>query len=202
MITFSKLVNEAINIIISCIMSTNVASYKDQFLVSEFLMFSLSAGLLTRNSLYPIYAPLTNENEKGNLRKDLKNFLRAYSNEFNSLTETDHYNKVELMSTMITEKHHDVLDGGKFRIGISQKIINLFLKYMWTIERIKMPFHCPFDNIIKTRLLAGTHGIYLQDWTEFDSIEEYRKFVNLAQIKATEMNLSIAEWELLMWNRR
>lgn len=184
-------------------MENNTLFQKDQFLTNEFLMFSLNAGLQTRNSNYPIYQ---NQGSYGNvsqiLRSDVKDYLVAYLQKFNDLTEKNHYDKIEIMSKIISDKHGHILFNGRLRIGVSQKIINLFLKYMWTIGKIRMPYHCPFDNIIKTRLLAENHNFVLQDWTVLDSIEEYKKYVSLAKIKANNKRLTIAEWELLNWNRR
>ena len=171
---------------------------KRQFLVEEFLMFSLNAGLQTRGN--PVYAH--NGKECADMRTDIKNYLVQYAQEFDKISEDYHYEKIQNLSNSLSEKYSGVLLNNRFRIGISQKIINLFLKYMWTAGNIKMPFHCPFDSIIKSKLLKGNSTVRLQDWTMFDSIDEYRKYVSLARISADELQLTIAEWELVSWNRK
>jgi len=171
---------------------------KKDFLVKEFLLFSINAGLQTRG--YPVY--LINRKESSDLRVDIKNFLIQYVQEFDASTEKKHYDTIELMSKLISQNHSKILINGRFRIGISQKIINLFLKYMWTAGQIKMPFHCPFDSIIKAKLLKGVTNVFLKDWTILDSLEDYDKYVVLARHKADEMNLTIAEWELVNFERR
>jgi hypothetical protein len=171
---------------------------KQQFLTEEFLMFSLNAGLQTRG--YQVY--MYNGKGCADLRADIKSYLVQYAQEFDKSTEDYHFEKIELLSRFLSEKYSNILLNSRFRIGISQKIINLFLKYMWTAGNIKMPFHCPFDGKIKSKLLKGNGTIFLQDWTMFDTIDEYEKYVSLARIKAAELQLKIAEWELVNWNRK
>lgn len=172
---------------------------KNQFLVEEFIMFSLNAGLQTRSN--PVYAA-HNEKEGADLREDIKNYLLRYVQEFDKTSEDVHYEKIQFLSTSLSGKYGSILSNNRFRIGISQKIINLFLKYMWTAGYIKMPFHCPFDSIVKSILLKGDKTVQLQDWTELDSIEEYKRYVSFARMRADELQLTIAEWELVNWNRK
>jgi hypothetical protein len=176
---------------------------KFDFLKNEFLMFSLNAGFQTRNNNYPVYNSRTLSSDvKLNLKKDIYKFLLSYIEFFNSSTEEIHYNQILQLSVKITQSYNQVLFQGRFRIGISQKIINLFLKYMWAANQIKMPYHCPFDNIIITELSKNDANKNLKDWTMLDSIEDYRKYVFAAQKRANEDGLSIADWEMVKWRRR
>ncbi len=161
-------------------------------------MFSLNAGLQTRS--YPVYLFYSNDGIQ--LKQDIKQYLIQYTQSFDNITERDHYRKIIELSDQISETYRKILINGRFRIGVSQKVMNLFLKYMWTSGYIKMPYHCPFDSIIKSKLIKDSNHTYLQDWTMLDSIEEYEKYVTMASIKAAQMNLTIAEWELVSWNRR
>ena len=58
--------------------------------------------------------------------------------------------------------------GGRFRIGVAQKALNLYLKHLWCLDWIYEPPHCPFDNGI-IRLLRPTPRETL--WTQMDSRE-------------------------------
>ena len=177
---------------------------REEFLVSELLVTSISSGLQTRNKNFPIYNKENVPSEASkNLKNDLKEFLLLTMEQFPSCHENDHFSNIIKLSNNISEKHCKILHNGRFRIGISQKVINLFLKYIWTTGKIGMPFHCPFDSIIKVALLNGSSERYeLKDWTGLDSIEEYKKYVNLAKIIASVKGLSIADWELYSWSRR
>lgn len=176
----------------------------EEFLIRELLVTSVSSGLQTRNKNFPIYRKENINPETTNtLKNDLKDFLLLTMEQFPDSIENDHFSSIINMSNNISEKHSKILHNGRFRIGISQKLINLFLKYVWSAGKIGMPFHCPFDSIIKVALQKGSRKSYdLKDWTSLDSIDEYKKYVNLARIIASEKGLSIADWELYIWSRR
>jgi hypothetical protein len=182
----------------------NIMSFqKEKFLTGEFLVSSINAGLQTRNTNYPIYNAVENYGKASqNLKLDVKDHLIKYLLVFNESSENDHYENIENLSRFISEKYETILFNQRFRIGVSQKIINLFLKYMWIYGKIKMPYHCPFDSNIKTSLTEKNSKIGLQDWTVLDNLEEYKIYVSLARIKAQAEGLSIPEWELVKWNSR
>jgi hypothetical protein len=85
------------------------------------------------------------------------------------------------------------LKNGRFRIGIAQKALNLYLKYLWCVGLIPMPPHCPFDSSIIGHLPECMNF----NWTAIDSIDDYQKLVNSARKKADDK--PIAEWELELW---
>lgn len=181
----------------------DISACKEQFLIDEYLSSSINAGLQTRNKLYPIY--LSNNFkmiDNQSLRLEIKEFLKSYIEKFNNLTEEDHCNYIMLMSNMLSDNHREILFKKRFRIGISQKIINLFLKYLWSINKIKTPFHCPFDNIIKSKLLSYYNDSALSNWTELDSMDKYYEYVRVAKKVAEKEGLKIAEWELLNWKKQ
>ena len=176
---------------------------RDEFLIAELMQFTISASFQTRNEEFPIYHYENLDlNSAKYLRNDIKEFLLQYLNNYKSIDEKGHIAKIKELSDIISTKYSKILNNGRFRIGISQKIINLFLKYMWTIGKIDMPFHCPIDNIIKTKVLKGLKNKTLKDWTEFDTIKDYLKYIEIIRMKSIESNVSIAEWELENWKRR
>ena len=180
---------------------------QQSFLIQEFLYFSIQAGFATRNEDYPIYDNLSEEfslKKTKDLRNDLKSFLLEYFIELKdkSITEEEHIKKIETLSKIITKKHGSILFESKFRIGVAQKIINLFLKYLWAADLISKPHHCPFDNIIKLKIQKHAKDKYLVDWTEMTKPQEYNAYVSAAKIASTEANMSISEWELSTWKRR
>lgn len=176
---------------------------KEEFLIKEMIQSSISSGLQTRNQDFPIY---NYENlqlsDAKNLRRDIYDYLLLYLMQYVPNNEEQHVERIKNLSTQLSRKYKDILHKGRFRIGVSQKIINLFLKHMWIIGKIGEPIHCPFDNIIKIKLLKGLNGVSLTDWTEFDQMNMYKKYVQLAGNKALEHNCSIAVWELENWKNR
>jgi hypothetical protein len=63
----------------------------------------------------------------------------------------------------------------------------------WLLKpKIKVPLHCPFDNIIIKELDKSVHHI---KWTQLDKIEDYKNLVDEVRRKVSGRK-SIAEWEL------
>lgn len=181
----------------------NLSDPKHAFLLNEILTSSINAGLQTRNRDFPVYKKdLTDLKKKEKMIMFIREFLLGYMKDFDDIDEAGHKVKIGTMAKLITEAFGPILQNGVFRIGISQKIINLFLKYLWCSGWVKQPFHCPFDSIIKGKLIGSDASIQLCDWTKMNSIEEYGRYVKLANEKATALGCSIPEWEVKIWNRR
>lgn len=168
---------------------------KNEFLMNEFITLTLMGGLSTRNKKYPVYRKDVNSDPfKKYLRKKLTNISEKYRNQ--NIKEEELVNLINELSKDATEKFQDILHENHFRIGISQKIINLFLKYLWCLDWIKEPPHCPFDSIIKNKL----NCLSLIDWTKLDTIDDYKKYTEVVFQIANAQGKSIAQWELEMWN--
>ena len=99
-------------------------------------------------------------------------------------------------------------ENGRFRIGTTQKFVNLYLKYLWAGNKIPEPPHCPFDRIILVNKLRTQ-----AKWTRMDNINEYEQWVDrwvdkvaclVAKNKqySSITEWSIAEWELVEYNQQ
>jgi hypothetical protein len=188
---------------------------KKQFIIEECMLFSVQAGLQTRNKNYPIYNKLpdaiTGRHEikyqydnTSNLKWQIFEFLDKYMIEIQSkgISEMAHISKIKEMANTLSEKFKPVLFQERFRIGVSQKIINLFLKYMWSLNEIPEPCHCPVDGIIKDKIQRKMLGIELVDWTQMDDMFDYMKYIDVIRQFSVFENRSIAQWELNNWGRR
>lgn len=109
--------------------------------------------------------------------------------------ENQHIQNIESFTNW-SKGFSEILVGGYLKIGVSQKLINLYLKYLWSLNQIAIPPHCPFDRII-IKKLEYTNPI---SWTQLDDISKYKEFITRARAKADQCNLSIAEWELKVYN--
>lgn len=168
---------------------------KNEFLINEFITMTLMGGLSTRNKKYPIYKNgADQESFKKNLRNKLINISKNYKDQ--DIKEEKLINLIKKLAQETTKKYQNILHENHFRIGISQKIVNLFLKYLWSFGWIKKPPHCPFDSIIRNRLNDSS----LIDWTKFDHIDDYKKYIKAAHKIASNQSKSIAQWELEIWN--
>ena len=97
------------------------------------------------------------------------------------------------------------LNGDHLRLGVAQKALNLYLKYLWCEHRIPTPPHCPFDSNILDKLTLPT-GCERR-WTQADKVEHYREWVLAAKKQAekeaqkeSKKEVSLADWELRAWN--
>ena len=136
------------------------------------------------------------------LREELKKRLTELRKKYTSeVTETEHCQNIENLSNELTKtfEKRDFLGGDdKFRIGIAQKALNLYLKYLWCLGVIKTPPHCPFDNVVIENL--EDESVRNIKWTKMDSIDDYKKLVQASKKLAYKTGYkTIAEWELYIW---
>lgn len=125
--------------------------------------------------------------------------LKKMGEEYNKpIDEETHFKHIENLATELTNKYGDYLKGGKFRIGIAQKALNLYLKYLWCAGFTPMPPHCPFDRIIIDAIKEKNWKPQETNWTEMDNIDTYKKCVEAAKKAAN--GKPIAEWELEIWS--
>jgi hypothetical protein len=123
------------------------------------------------------------------LRKALESLAVQYKNE---VSPDQHCASIETLSNSLSASHKDALKCGRFRIGSAQKALNVYLKFMWCLGRIKRPPHCPFDS----RVLSLIPNCKKVKWTKLDCIVEYKRVAGEAEQLAKTKRLSLAEWEL------
>lgn len=104
-----------------------------------------------------------------------------------------HCDNIALLADKVSQSCGDMLVGNRFRIGNAQKVLNLYLKYLWCSDLVHTPPHCPLDYKILDK--GGVKGV---KWTTLDSIEVYKEWIARIREKTGAANLS--EWELGEWN--
>lgn len=159
------------------------------------------------------YKPTTKTLEKR--KSEFKSALRLHIDtkilpEYKSeVLESKHIeNIVEVLE--FSKKYADIFSRGSLNFGISQKLLNLYLKYQWVVGNIERPPHFPVDRIIQERLNIKD----IQPWTQFDLTDgkyyyviAYAKQV-LKDKKIPKLELpeaafeSLADLELHLFNRR
>lgn len=135
------------------------------------------------------------------LRKSLAEHLKSLGADYANIVTDDKHcaNIVNLAETLTTHyKDSGILRGGRFRIGIAQKALNLYLKYLWCLGDILVPPpHCPLDRRIIDKLDLQGEKRKEYDWTKLDDIEKYKTLIAKCREKAG--TVLIAEWELTEW---
>ena len=155
---------------------------KDNFLKDQLWNAAWRAATQRAN----IYSGNINKDEFRKLiKQDVLNFIENHKD---SLSEDELINKIETLSKQFSYK------GVDFKIGHSQKLINLMLKYYWCLGWLKyIPPHCPIDRMILDSANVKIEG-KLPSWTQLNSINEYKEMIN--QINNKIANKSLSEWEL------
>jgi hypothetical protein len=96
--------------------------------------------------------------------------------------------------------------------GVAQKMLNLYLKYLWCLEELKYaPPHFPVDRVIQIELnkVARKHNEETQNiepWTQFNDASKYLSVINFAKRVRDKVEaykyFSLAELELTLFDRR
>lgn len=169
---------------------------KMDFLRYEVGILTLKAALSTRASGFPIYSNECREHRrapiKDTLRRELREVEDAYS--YGHISHNDHCDFIANLADRVSNQHHESLHQGRFRYGIAQKLVNLHLKYLWSLGLIEEPPHCPLDGIVRD--LADLN----YDWTTSDSRGEYEEAI--AALNELAQPRSLAVWELQEFRRR
>lgn len=187
----------------------NIEKLKKEFiedqLKKEILTLTLQGGFQVRRGkrIYKKY-PIVPEERRKKFRIDIKQQLIEISKSYKSrkIDETEHIENIKKFITYIQDQNKDILYEEIFRFGIGQKLLNLYLKYLWTLGLMKEePPHCPIDGQISRILKSGYKFAISND------IEEYKKVIEKAKKRSSEegffsleRKFSPAQWELKEWN--
>jgi hypothetical protein len=173
-------------------------SERMHFLCSGFRAMAIQAAMQRS----PTYRERVTPAQTANFRFSLHCVLEKLANDSRyvdgSLEEEDHVENIVALSDLLTDLHEDILHGSKFRIGPAQKVLNVYLKYLWCAGEISTPPHCPLDAIV-IRELGSSHRNC--SWTQLDDIHKYCAMIEDAKRKADDGNVSLADWELSLWNK-
>lgn len=169
---------------------------KSSFINEEIWVLTFG-GAFQRSNIYK--SNKYDDPQRKKFRNDIKsyietNILPQYKNTVDEESHIQHL----LSFSEWSKKYSHILNDGYLNIGVVQKILNLYLKYQWCLGNIEEPPHCPFDRIILQELNYNP----IPSWTKLNSEIEYRNIAAKAKKIASKNNMSIAEWELDVFQRR
>ncbi|KQR70265.1 hypothetical protein [Pedobacter sp. Leaf176] len=169
---------------------------KNKFIENELWYLSL-AGAFQRNNVYAENIDDNNGKKKESFKKKLKEHVLKITDRYHVFVSDE--NHVSNILEIIALNADDILKVGKLTFGTAQKLLNLYLKYMWCTERLAhIPPHCPVDSII----LGNSKNYKYDSWTKLKCETKYMLYINDLRELATQDNLHLAEWELGVFNRR
>lgn len=123
--------------------ATDLGQEKWDFLDEEFLASSIR-GAFGHAGIYRGKTPEKRRRELGGeLRRLLREYARAYGSE---VPDETHNKNIRELAEKLSREFKDVMKDERFRTGVAQKALNLYLKYLWCMGRIPTPPQCPFDR--------------------------------------------------------
>ena len=173
-----------------------MSELKNTFLHKELWILTFGAAF-QRSNVYKKNIPETfRKNYRTMLSEYVENvILPKYKKE---ISEEQHIENIFLI-IKFSESYESMLNDGKMNLGISQKLLNLHLKYLWCLGEITIPPpHFPLDRIIQQKSIRNRPII---SWTQIKDVETYLSIINQAREKATAQNKSLAQWELENYSR-
>ncbi len=147
-----------------------------------------------------IYVDGIENNAKEQLKRDLEEHLRRIETQYQgSVSPEKHLQTIADVVKGMSRKHAHILKNGRFRVGIAQKAVNIYLKLLWCYGWVPEPPHCPIDSIVLAEV-----GDRQTKWTKMDDIKEYSASIERIQayILRAGSKVSLSKWELYVWNNR
>ena len=173
--------------------ATNLDQEKWDFLDEEFLASSIRGAFGHAG----IYLGKTPEKRHRELGVELRRLLRGYAKAYESdVSDETHCKNIRELADKLSQRFEHALKDERFRIGVAQKVLNLYLKYLWCLGRIRPPPHCPFDSEVLRKVKVR------ESWTDLTDIEGYKLWVKKARSVAAATDSYLSEWELRVWNEK
>jgi hypothetical protein len=147
-----------------------------------------------------IYSDGGDNSTKDQLKRDLEGHLRQIESKYQrNVSFEKHFHTIAGVAKEMSDRHAHILKDGRFRVGIAQKAVNIYLKLLWCYGWIPKPPHCPIDSVVLEAV-----GDRRTKWTRMDDIADYRVAIKSirAFIKKRGSALSLSQWELEVWNNR
>lgn len=162
---------------------------KQLFLLNQYWANSIGAALQRSH----VYIPNSSGRQHQNFREHMKTKVERISTRYqrSSVPEQIHIDNIQEVIDH-SRQFARILNNGEITFGIAQKILNLYLKFLWCDGIIREPPHCPLDS----RILESIN------WrgTGFTSMshEDYKNAI--LALKEIVERKSLAQWELEKYN--
>ncbi len=170
---------------------------KEIFLQDEIWLVTISAAFQRAN----VFVPNPDELRKEALKKMVRGYIdnTILYNYHHDIIDDQHIENIYQIQDY-SKNFRDILTNGSFSFGVSQKILNLYLKFQWCLGRLKsIPPHFPVDRRIQKELSLPKIVAWTRDMEE----EEYLNVINYAREKLNYYKKdNIAELELYLFKRR
>lgn len=144
-----------------------------------------------------IWKKTTAEKDRKQVHHALREHLQSLAEQYRSpVSDAAHLDNIRALANSLSAEFAPLFRDGRFRIGLAQKALNLYLKYLWCAGFSAQPPHCPVDAIV----LAKAKIWDASPRTKLDSIEEYARLIE--RLRGVAEGLPLAEWDLAAWSAK
>jgi hypothetical protein len=169
---------------------------QEQFILNSIWSMTTSAAF-QRANIYNVELKDSTATQKRKVQ--FKNELYAIVNDLlpvyrqeGKMDDAAHCNAIQEISNY----QNDLLANGHLNFGIAQKILNLYLKFLWCMGKIPMPPHCPVDRMIQEKL-----KISVVNWTT-DIISDTIYLAIIQRIRDKAQGEPLATFELEVYGKK
>jgi hypothetical protein len=171
------------------VFSYSGGNMKQQFLINQFWANSIGAALQHSKAYIAGTSDLDHRRFRDLMKAKVERISAQYKND--SVSELKHINNIQAIVDSSRE-FAIILNNGQITFGIAQKILNLYLKFLWCAGIISEPPHCPLDSLILKRINWRGVGFTAM------SHEDYKRAIQA--LKEIIGKKSLAQWELEIYN--
>ncbi len=167
------------------------SKFKTTFLKDELWMLAVT-GAFQHNK---VYSPDISDIQRIKFKECIKEYIECFiiPQYYRYVSEKQHIANLEELQNCSRFYGKGIILNSRLNIGTVQKLLNLYLKYLWCIGEIAMLPHCPIDSTVLKAV-----GLRNFVWTKIDTISKYEYVIEA--IKNKIKNVSIAYWELNLFN--
>lgn len=181
--------------------------YQNKFIYNE--IWTLTFGAAFQRA--KVYSNKADKNKKKKFKKHLQeyietNILPEYKDN-TGIDDATHLEQIKSISQASNEYGgSDILTNRRLNFGVSQKLLNLLLKYLWCLFDYPEPPHFPLDRRIQESLLilAKESNVLpktIVNWTQLTKSDDYIAIIEY--IRANFLNnQTLAQFELEHFERR
>ena len=112
------------------------------------------------------------------------------------VNEVKHIQNIKALIYYSSSRFSELLSNKMLCFGVGQKLLNLYLKYLWCLEYIPTPPHFPVDRIIQNKL--GINPPF--NWTTMTDKRDYLIIISRARELMKKKDFkSLADLELSLY---
>lgn len=173
----------------------NIKEAKDSFILDIAIKNSINAAINTRTTFFNsgISRELKDLFRRVLASKLVKYSKKYYKEQREYIFHTDVQKLQNEINDHFRESNLFFYDNG-FTLGNSQKVLSVYLKYLWCFGFIPMPPACPLDRVMLTISKAPYNK---RSWGKINSIDEYLEKYSYLVIAAKKKKLPLPVFELL-----